>query len=80
MDNVASGRHRDKMADLGILTEECDSIDCARIRDAAGFIECSAQHIFATGECAGVIGRVLGQSPPVMNRRLMQLGSRLTEL
>ncbi len=54
-----SGEHMDKFKETGFLPVEAEKIDCARIKQADGFIECEVTHEIDANNYVLVIAKVL---------------------
>ena len=65
-----SGEHFDKFLKAGIDKEECEKIDCSRLKDALGYLECEVINQVDTGDHIMFIGRVV-------NARLKKTDKRL---
>lgn len=67
------GTHTDKFAEHGLKKEECESIDCCRINDASGYLECEVieQHEF--GDHILYIGKVVNSILNKTGKRLFQI-------
>ena len=56
-----SGRHVDKFESSKIIKEECEKIDCPRIDQAVGYLECEIINEIENGDHILFIGKVLKQ-------------------
>lgn len=54
-----SGRHIDKFKESGLKTQECDKIDCTRLKDAAAFLECELVNEVGIGDHVLIVGKVV---------------------
>lgn len=54
-----SGEHMDKFEQYNILKEECEKINCPRLREAIGFMECEVINEIESGDHIIFIGKVL---------------------
>ncbi len=57
-----SGRFTDKFKELGLQKKECEKIDCPKIRESTGFIECEVEQAIDAGDHYVFIGKVLSHS------------------
>tara|TARA_Y100000310_G_scaffold161488_1_gene161369 strand:+ start:72 stop:560 length:489 start_codon:yes stop_codon:yes gene_type:complete len=67
-----SGMHIDKFSETGLTKEECESIDCPRIKEALGYIECEVINEVDAGDHIIFIGKVLNSELKKDGKRLMQ--------
>lgn len=56
-----SGEYIDKFKELGFEKDECEKIDCPRIKKCTGFIECEVEQIIEAGDHYIFIAKVLFQ-------------------
>lgn len=68
-----SGRHMDKFKETGLAKAECEKIDCCRIKDAGGYLECEVVEEIKTGDHSIFIGRVLKRELINEDKRVFQL-------
>jgi len=54
-----SGEHTDKFKELGLEKDECEKIECPKLRAATGIIECEVENIIEAGDHYIYIGKVL---------------------
>jgi len=74
-----SGEHVDKFKQTGLNKEECDSIDCSRLKEATAYIECEVINEVETGDHVIFIGKVLNSTVKNDDKRLFQvLGNKFT--
>ncbi len=69
-----SGIHTDKFSDTGLGKEEAKSVDCPRIKEALGHIECEVVNEVDAGDHIIFIGKVLNSEVKKNGKRLMQKG------
>ncbi len=55
-----SGKHMDKFEKTGLTKEECEKIDCVRIKEALSHLECELVNEFEAGDHIILIGKVIG--------------------
>ena len=67
-----SGQHIDKFSETGLTKEECESVDCPRIKEALGHIECEVINEVDAGDHIIFIGKVLNSEVKGKGKRLMQ--------
>ena len=67
-----SGMHIDKFSEAKLTKEECESIDCPRIKEALGYIECEVINEVDAGDHIIFIGKVLNSNIKKDGKRLMQ--------
>ncbi len=72
MVGTKSGMHMDKFSECGLTKEECSSIDCPRIKEAAGYMECEVIDEVDAGDHIIFIGKVLNSHIKKSGKRLMQ--------
>ena len=76
---TASGRSADKFKESGFDKEECGKIDCPRIKQAIGYLECEVAGSIETGDHTIFIGKVLDSKTMGSGKRLYHItGSRYT--
>jgi len=68
-----SGKHMDKFRKAGLTKEEAEKVDCARIKEAAAFIECELAEEKDTGDHVLLIGRVVMMGMKKKAKRLFHL-------
>lgn len=54
-----SGEITDKFKETGLIKEECEKIDCSRIKQALGYLECHVVDEVEAGDHVILIGKVL---------------------
>jgi flavin reductase (DIM6/NTAB) family NADH-FMN oxidoreductase RutF len=54
-----AGEHIDKFSETGLSPGECEAIDCVRIVEAVGYLECELVEERTTGDHVQLIGKVL---------------------
>lgn len=69
-----SGEHIDKFEKAGLMKEEADSVDCARVREAIAYYECEVTHEVEVGDHILFIGHVTGSDIKEKGKRLFHLG------
>lgn len=73
-----SGEHIDKFKEAGLEKEECEKIDCPKVKGNTGFLECEVINVIDTGDHFIYIGKVL-KSDVRDDKRLLHIeGSRFT--
>ena len=76
---TGSGRSKDKFRESGFGREECERIDCPRIKEALGFLECKVVESIETGDHTIFVGEVLKSSPVKPGKRLYHIdGPKMT--
>ena len=74
-----SGRNADKFESSGLKKESCRKIDCPRIKEALGHLECQVVDAFETGDHTIFIGKVLDSETKGSGKRLYHItGSKYT--
>ena len=67
------GDHIDKFQETELTLKECEKIDCPRIGEAVGYIECEVIEEHITGDHVLFVGKVLNSDVRDANaKRLMQ--------
>ena len=70
-----SGEHVDKFEEKNILKEECEKINCPRLKEAIGFMECEVVNEVEAGDHIIFIGEVLySELKDESAKRLFQKG------
>lgn len=69
-----SGRDADKFAEIGLGKEECGEIGCARIKEAAAYLECRVKEEVEAGDHILFIAEVLKADMKSNGKRLFHLG------
>ena len=67
---TTSGRDVDKFRSFGIEKEECESIDCCRIKGCLGYLECEVIKEVDTGDHIFFVGRVKAHKLLKSDKRL----------
>ena len=67
-----SGMHTDKFSETGFGKEESKSVDCPRIEEALGYIECEVVNEVDAGDHIIFVGKVLNSEVKKADKRLMQ--------
>jgi len=67
-----SGKYMDKFKESGLTKEECEKIDCCRIKEALGYLECRVVDHIEAGDHILFIGRVLHSDFKHKRDRLFQ--------
>ena len=57
-----TGKHIDKFKETGLSIEECEKIDCCRVKEAAAFLECEVVEEVETGDHVFFVGKVVNSS------------------
>ncbi len=68
-----SGRAAEKFDGSGLDREECEKIDCPRIRQALGFLECKVVNSVETGDHTIFAGKVLHSGFKKAGKRLYHI-------
>ena len=72
------GRHRgedvDKFKETGLEKEEADKVDCPRIKQALGYLECHVVNEIEAGDHIIFIGKVLNMNLKTQDKRIFQKG------
>ena len=75
----ASGEYFDKCEAIGVNEASCDKVDCFRIKEALGWLECEVVEEKELGDHVMFVGRVLFSNLERDDRRPFQLdGDRFT--
>jgi flavin reductase (DIM6/NTAB) family NADH-FMN oxidoreductase RutF len=69
----SSGRNTDKFEKFGIGKEECETINCPKIKEAVGFAECKVVESVETGDHTIFIGEVLKSELKGHGRRVYHI-------
>ena len=69
-----SGEHTDKFAESGLTKEDADKVDCPRIKEAMGYVECEVIDEIETGDHVIYIGKVVHSEEKSVGQRLLQGG------
>ncbi|MBW2972652.1 flavin reductase family protein [Candidatus Woesearchaeota archaeon] len=76
---MLTGAAADKFAKTGLTKEDCDTIDCCRIKEASAVLECEVIEEVETGDHILFIGKVSKTINRDDRKRLISLGgSRFT--
>lgn len=74
-----SGKKKDKFQASGLRKEEADTIDCPRIAQALGYLECRVVRAVTAGDHVVFIAKVLKAKLKKKGKRIFHLGgSRFT--
>lgn len=74
-----SGKNFDKFAETGLTKEEAEKIDCPRIKEALGFLECRVVDEIEVGDHILFIANVLNADLKTRGKRLFHLwGDKFT--
>jgi flavin reductase (DIM6/NTAB) family NADH-FMN oxidoreductase RutF len=71
----SSGATVDKFEKSGLTKEECDNIDCCRIKEASAILECEVITEFEAGDHTLFVGKVQNEINKDDKKRLLYLGS-----
>ena len=69
-----SGKDVDKFAETKFEKEEAELIDCARIKQCLGFLECEVVNAVDVGDHVLFIGKVVHKGSKKEGKRLFHLG------
>lgn len=72
-----SGETIDKFKETGLTKEECEKIDCPRIKESLGIYECEVIDEFDTGDHKLIIGKVLNTVRKHDDNRSFQVSGEL---
>ena len=67
-----SGRDMDKFKEKNIEKEECETINCARIKGCSAYLECKVKEIIELGDHFLVVGKVLRKEEGNNKKKLFQ--------
>jgi flavin reductase (DIM6/NTAB) family NADH-FMN oxidoreductase RutF len=67
-----SGRDMDKFKEKKIEKEECESIDCPRIKDCSAYLECKVKDIVDVGDHFMIVGEITKTVEGNMKKKLIQ--------
>ncbi|MBD3355015.1 flavin reductase family protein [Candidatus Woesearchaeota archaeon] len=67
-----SGEHIDKFEETGLEKEEADKVDCARIKQACGYLECKVVNEIEAGDHIIFIGEVINSKLNNKEKRIFQ--------
>ncbi|MBR9691659.1 flavin reductase family protein [Candidatus Woesearchaeota archaeon] len=73
-----SGEHIDKFKETGLEKEEAEKIDCVRIKQASGFLECKVVNEVDAGDHIVFIGEVLNMDLKKTKNRMFSEDDRFT--
>lgn len=68
-----SGEHLDKFSETGLKKEECEKIDCPRLADALGYLECEVVDEIETGDHVLFIAKVINSKLEKEDKRLFHI-------
>lgn len=69
-----TGQNIDKFKEANLRKEECSNIDCPRLRDCLGFLECQLANTIDAGDHYIFVGEVINQKEFSSEKRLYHLG------
>lgn len=73
------GEHIDKFNEFGLKKEECEKIDCPRLKDAVAFLECEVEKEIETGDHVLFVGKVMNSALKRQEKRLFHItGDKFT--
>jgi len=67
-----SGHSLDKFKEGNIEKEECDDIDCPKIKGCSSYLECKVQDIVEVGDHFMVVGKVIKEVQGTGKKKLFQ--------
>lgn len=70
---TCSGRNIDKFRKFNIKTEECERIDCIRLKDSIGFIECLVVNEIDSGDHTFFVGDIKKSKLRLIEDRLLHV-------
>jgi flavin reductase (DIM6/NTAB) family NADH-FMN oxidoreductase RutF len=70
-----SGEHMDKFKQAGLEKEEASKIDCPRLKQALGYLECQVVNEIDAGDHIIFIGKVLDMKLKKEGKRIFQHGN-----
>lgn len=70
----ASGAEADKFEKACLTKEECETIDCCKVAEAAAQLECEVIDSSETGDHTFFVGKILKNTPKTDKRRLLYKG------
>lgn len=73
---TSSGENVDKFVKSGLTKEECESIDCCRIKEASAVIECEVIDEIDAGDHVFFVGKVANTTKNDDKKRLLYLGNQ----
>lgn len=68
-----SGRDVEKFEETSLTKEECEKIDCPRIKEALSFVECKVVSSFETGDHTVFVGKVVNSKFRKKGKRVFQV-------
>ena len=71
---TTSGQTTDKFKESGTTKEDCDTIDCCRIRESAAYLECEVIDEFEVGDHIFFVGKVGKKKQNTEGKRLFYKG------
>jgi flavin reductase (DIM6/NTAB) family NADH-FMN oxidoreductase RutF len=71
----SSGATVDKFEKTGLTKEECESIDCCRIKEASAYLECEVIDEFEVGDHVFFVGKIVKEITKDDKKRLFYLGN-----
>jgi flavin reductase (DIM6/NTAB) family NADH-FMN oxidoreductase RutF len=69
-----TGMNTDKFQKFRIAKDECETIDCCRLANYSGYLECEVVEQVDVGDHVFFIGKVLKSSGTADSKRLLHLG------
>ena len=69
---TTSGEHADKFEKAGLTKEEAQNIDCPKIKEAIGYLECEVINEIEAGDHIIFIGQIVNAELKKSERRLFQ--------
>lgn len=76
---TVSGETIDKFKETGLIKEEAETIDCCRIKQALGCLECEVTNEIEAGDHVIIIGKVLKTIAKRKDKKIFQIqGDRFT--
>lgn len=73
-----SGKDTDKFEEVAFGKEKCRKIDCPRIKEALGYIECKVVNAVKAGDHTIFIGEVVNSELKREGKRILQDGAGFT--
>lgn len=67
-----SGEHVDKFKETGLTKEEAETIDCCKIKQALGYLECEVINEVEAGDHVIFIGKILKTALKKEGKRIFQ--------
>lgn len=73
-----SGKDVDKFEKTGLTKEECKKIDCCRIKEALGYLECRVVNAVKAGDHTIFVGEVINSESKKKGKRILQSNGGFT--